>query len=335
MKDFQLLLVALIIGGVLFVGMSGTGKSSVTSSQNLGEAIRGVADGLGSIAAAQESTGDDMSLDATPEDTAVSEVDQATLEASQDVEQVKKFLVLIEEKIEVLSNDGNFNFYRHFVDIAQRNTLYAASILVSLDDTTAKKLVQNMPSDIMGTIKNFLTQPGQLGKAKQIRAEALQEFYGLVAVDEYVGSPILDINNAEWLIKLSNAEMVDLVDKLENDDKAPFLACFTPVRVAAIIESIEDDAKKATVLGFLKTIDTVDTASLDGLFARAEEKYKELKEGKTDEVQKLIDGPQYFAKLFKIFLLTREKVSWIPYLIALSYLRSYLITMFHLRKLLN
>ena len=59
-KDFQLLIVALIIGGVLFVGMSGSGKSAVSSSQNIGEAIRGVADGLGSIAAAQESSNDMM-----------------------------------------------------------------------------------------------------------------------------------------------------------------------------------------------------------------------------------------------------------------------------------
>lgn len=300
-KDFQLTIVALIIGGVLFVGMSGTGKSSVTSSQNIGEAIRGVADGLGSIAAAQEAS-DDMGMDSgggAEESGPVSEVDQATLEASQDVEQVKKFLVLIEEKIEVLSNDGNFNFYRHFIDIAQRNTLYASSILVSLGDDTAKKLVQNMPADIMTTIKNFLTQPGQLGKAKQIRAEALQEFYGLVAVDEYIGSPILEINNAEWLIKLSNAEMVDLIDKLEENDKAPFLACLTPTRVAAIIESVDDEGKRVAFLSSLKTIDTVDKSALDGLFTRAQEKYNELKDGKTDEVQKLIDGPQYFAKILQ------------------------------------
>ena len=280
--------------------MSGFGKSSVSSSQNIGEAIRGVADGLGSIAAAQDNT-NDMALDTGGDDNAgaASEVDQATLEASQDVEQVKKFLVLIEEKIEVLSNDGNFNFYRHFIDIAQRNTLYASSILVSLGDDTAKKLVQNMPADIMTTIKNFLTQPGQLGKAKQIRAEALQEFYGLVAVDEYVGSPILEINNAEWLIKLSNADMVDLVDKLDDKDRAPFLACLTPVRVAAIIESISDDGKRASLIGSLKSIDTVNTESLDGLFDRAQEKYSDLKDGKTDEVQKLIDGPQYFAKILQ------------------------------------
>ena len=74
---------------------------------------------------------------------------------------------------------------------------------------------------------------------------------------------------------------------------------FNSKRVAAIIESIEDEGKRNALSRVFKNIDTADTSTLDGLFTRAEEKFNEMREGKTDEVQKLIDGPQYFAKLLQ------------------------------------
>jgi hypothetical protein len=113
------------------------------------------------------------------------------------------FLNLVEEKIEVLSNEGNFDFYRHFIDLSEENTAYAAAILLSVKGEFAKKLLGNVPTDVIEKISHFLAEQDGLAQAKKSRRMALEQFYAAIAMDEFLDSPLIKVKDIGWLTKLS------------------------------------------------------------------------------------------------------------------------------------
>ncbi len=264
--------------------IAGVGESIVNASQQLkpqSEGASGGAPGEGGEAGA----GGGISVSG-------SEMDDSGERA-----RLEQFLNLVEEKIEVLSNEGNFNFYRHFLDFIEDDITLASAILVAVKTDTARKLLENVAPEYISLVRTHLTEAGALSKAKKNRRQALEDFYGRIAMDEYLNSPLLQIKELSWLTSLSTNDLLDLVLKVDDVERRTFFACLTPTRLTLLLEKAADAAQRKLLLEAIKEVDMVTYEDIEGIFAKIQEKSNQLQESKKEKAKTLIDGPQFFAKM--------------------------------------
>lgn len=304
LKDFQLsilslmALLGLVLLGILLGGSHKKGLSAIsTSMQGLGEALKtsssGAAVGGADSAGKGAETNGDTSGGTTAGGVGVSGGPQDII---QD-ERYKQFLTLVEEKIEVLTGENNFGFYRHFLDMVNKQVLFAASILVSVKPETARLLVEAISIEDLGKIRSFLARDGALGEAQASRGKALESFYGKISLDEFTDSPLLTLKGASWITKLTTAQLRGLVLQLSNEDQVTFLALFTPSRIVQIIESTSEEDEKAKIIEILKMVDSAKADDLPETLKRAQEKFSSQQQERLESVKKIIDNPKYFADI--------------------------------------
>lgn len=305
-EDFQLAILAGAIALAIIVasllGFLGRGKGP----DNVSQAIDHVAEGLNTIASSQaqaEGSGSDTDesekidepLKGSEEVTGSDSGD--SLSAHLDQEKIAESLKLIEEKIKILSSEGNFSFYSNLIEIIESRIEYAAALIVATPSELARQLLSNIPPSYMERMRKYLSIPGAVTKAKKMRVQALQEFYGKIALDEYIGSPLLEVNNIDWLIKLDNEALISLIADVNDEDRARVLACLSPSRVNLMLESGAEQEKLAKIINSLKEIKGVGFSDIPGLFDRMKEVHERAKKDDNENWRKMVDAPRYLAEI--------------------------------------
>jgi hypothetical protein len=304
LKEFQLLTLAAILGliGLLAASiLSGSHKKGLSS---ISKAVEAVGEGLASSVSAAgggSDTRDNDRIETSASDRAGPGPGGADLGHSglsdMEGEKLKQFVLMVEEKIEVLTKDGNFLFFRYFIDMANSSVHHAAAILVSLRSEIAKLLVENISIEEMDKIREFLSEEGALKQAQAARQDAFQSFYAKIAADEFAGSPLLDLRNISWLTRLDSAKMVDLALALQPSDQAGFLSCLTPSRLAYMVQNSSDPDRKRALIEAIKSINEASVEDVAGLFERVEAKATELAGKRREELKKIIDPARFYAEI--------------------------------------
>lgn len=302
-KDFQFLILAVIVGILALMAaviVSGSHLKGLSAMSAAMENISGSLSSTGDSAAnVSDSSGISTSVSATAGESSGVSGSAGIIEAgSFEDEKMRLFIELVEEKIQVLVRDKNFLFLQYFVDIIRSKPSYAGAILVSLNDELAKMLVDSISIEELELVKEFMLEEDALVQAQAFRQEALKSFYGRMVVDEYSNSPLLKLNGIDWLYKLTNQQLVELTLALGEDDQVVFLACFTPARIASMLEKTEESSK-ASLIHAVRQIDELKNFDLEAVFTRAEAKYLELSVAFEEKVQSLIDAPRFYADIIK------------------------------------
>ena len=293
LKNLQFILFAIILGILLLAGLfifSGAHKKGLSV---VSEAIGNVGDAITASGASSDSG---MPMEEATPDTATPKEASEPVDKGPDPEYIK-FITVVEEKIQVLSGEGNLNFFRHFADMAQNNPEYASALIVALGPETARTLTENLSVEHIGIIKEKLESAGGLERAYRMRAQALQDFYGRVAMDEYLGSPIATIKDAAWVSRLSNKDLSQLLLRLDGENLKGFLSCLTPARLGLIINSMSATEERAKVLEALKDIEQVDMKKVEEFLTAAHQAYEQMEKEGIGVVSRLFDGPRFFAKV--------------------------------------
>ena len=171
----------------------------------------------------------------------------------------EEFIEQVQEKLEVLGEEKNFAFYRAFSDLIENpDTLtYAVSILLTLDEEKAKTLLGNVSVDQVDRLREAMARQGALSEAKSVSKEALQEFYGRIAAEEFVDSPLMKLKDLTWLTKMNTDEMREFTISLDPELRPAFFACLTPGRVQSMIRSCTEAEQKTELIQSLKDLDEV------------------------------------------------------------------------------
>lgn len=295
---FQSIILGLLSGVFILIGVLLLSKTVRTGSRGFADALQS---GAGSLAGAVSAIASMMQQD-TPEEES-SQVVAKTPDAERPIQPVDRqrleaSLSLVEEKIKIMSKEGNFSFARHFADLVERKVDMAASLLVSLPEDISAKLAEALPSQGMERIQEFLESPGAYARAKSQRAESLQEFYSRIAVDEYVNSPLLKIKNTDWFLGLGSSELKDLCLRLEAKTTAALLACLSSSRVASILE-LSNPQERTKILDATKIMDSIDETGLADVLGVVEKTYSEMVASKKSAVRKLITSPRIFSQIIQ------------------------------------
>lgn len=276
-------------------GFKGGLKSLSDSLTSVGESVVAASSNLSSVFSSNESNiGDDSSSgDEKAKESSASSSENSLVET----ERIEEFLKLTEEKVEVLTQEKNFNFFRHFMDLVDENVFHAAAILVTVQSQTANALLNSLPVDYVLKIQNTITSPGGLQRAKNNRRDGLEAFYGKIAMDEFLDSPIQGIKGAEWLTSLSTADLNELVAALTDEQKKAFVACLTPTRLALMLENAKDPAQKTQIFNAIKEIDLQPPSEFEQVLGDVRQVAESLQQSKETRVKTLMNGPQFFAKI--------------------------------------
>ena len=116
-------------------------------------------------------------------------------------------------------------------------------------------------------------------------------------MDEFTNSPLANKTGIDWLIKLNNNQLLDLILGLEKDDRTSFLACFTPTRISAILEKTEDESKKDQIMASVIDVDTVTFDQVGAVFEKVSQVHEQQKKDEEEFALKLVDGPRYIASI--------------------------------------
>lgn len=310
-KDFQLLLVAVAMGIVLLITtllLSGAHKKAFGGISN---AMQALGDSLAAKSQTSDSAAGDIPTTDTESTTTSQNIKNEIAVESNPIEdkRVADFLNLVEEKVAVLSAEGNLNFYKHYIDLIDSNPTYAASILVSVDAKIAKVLVEKLSPEYIARIQNYLEEPESMAKAQSARKPALQAFFGRIAVDEFIDSPIASIKDVDWLTRLSNQEMQELSLSLNDSLRSVFFASLTPSRLASIIKSTKVEGDQQTLISTLKELTQIDGSGIEEKFSEIKTTWKNLNSSKVDTTRNLINGPRFIAEVMQeVSPLDRKKI---------------------------
>jgi flagellar motor switch protein FliG len=268
-KDFQLTAMGLVIGIVLVVAIIVGGSFFIKGLAPLSSAIETV--GL-SIETAAKTAGGGANTQISVEGGGKSHeggeagheggggahggvaVAQAELDPAE-----REFLDAVQDKIQILARDKNFSFFRTFSDMLESKTTLplAAAVLVTLDPEVAREIITHLSMEDIAKVRAYLASEGALTKAKRLRTQALSDFYGKIALEEFLDSPLIKIKDLGWLSRMSTRQMAKFAASLAGEERAVFLACLSPERTKKLIESCESDAEKGALLDALTTIDQV------------------------------------------------------------------------------
>jgi len=271
LRDFQVLLFALVGGLFAIVVAFLVGGSLAKSLKPTAEAIEKIGAGLENAAsksapapAAAAPTASSSSSESSKPDSAqrmgASMMAGAHGGAGAPVDKsFEEFIEQVQEKLEVLGEEKNFAFYRAFSDLIENpDTLtYAVSILLTLDEEKAKTLLGNVSVDQVDRLREAMARQGALSEAKSVSKEALQEFYGRIAAEEFVDSPLMKLKDLTWLTKMNTDEMREFTISLDPELRPAFFACLTPGRVQSMIRSCTEAEQKTELIQSLKDLDEV------------------------------------------------------------------------------
>lgn len=295
-RDFQLAILATILGlCTIIFGIMGS-SAFRNASTIISEAMVKVGSNIASSSAPSFDLGGESPARQQAGSGQNSEISVTSASSPFD-SKMENFLTLVEEKIEVLSNEGNFDFYRNFIDLAEENISQAAAILLAVKSEYAKKLVSNLSPEVIEKITRFLAEPDGLSSAKKARKAALEQFYASIAMDEFLESPLIKVKNIGWLTKLSTDELKNLALELDKEERSQFLACFSPTRLSLLIEKTVDTVEKDKLIDCIVDIDTVTVTEIESMFVKIEQMYSQKIKADSERVRKLVDGPHYVAKV--------------------------------------
>jgi hypothetical protein len=162
----------------------------------------------------------------------------------------EEFILYVQDKIEILAKERSFALYREtqdFVDNDQSLPM-AAALFLSLSREATIELVKGLSTSHIERLKRFLGRPGAIQECKALRNAAIQEFYGRIVVEEFAGSPIMQIKDSDWLLRLSNEELAKTTLALPVTLRSVFLACFSPIRVKKMVEASADSSSKKALV---------------------------------------------------------------------------------------
>lgn len=169
------------------------------------------------------------------------------------------YIALVQEKIEVLSRQRNLNFTSHFIDLVEDDATLpmAASILLALPKDATELLVKDINNGHIRKLNSFLAGEGGLATAKALRRQSLQRFYGRIAMGEFTGSPLAQLQQVGWLTRISSEDMAAFAAKLTDDHRAAFLACLSPERTKRMISAARTREIRHAIITMLPRLSEV------------------------------------------------------------------------------
>jgi hypothetical protein len=261
LKDFQLAGVALVLAIVILVGIMLAGKTYVKAMSPLSTALTSVGSSIETAfkSASASSGGGGRSSSASTEKEAHAGSSSVSAGAvvshagggdSQSQEEAHAFAEMIQQKVKVLLEEKSYNFFRVFIDLlTEDETLpFAASILVSIDAGSTTAIINGLSAENIARLQGFLSAEGGLLRARDLKQKALSMFYGKIAMDEFVGTPLMQLKDLSWLTKMTNVEMANFAVKLSDTDRATFMACLSPERMKFLIDAIQDPTQRTKLL---------------------------------------------------------------------------------------
>lgn len=269
-------------------GLGAMAQSITTASANIGESI--TAKAADANAAAQEAA----AIVGEAADSAHNPLD-ANWSAGQP--EFEDYLSKIQDKIDVLSRQKSFAFLREFVDMLEdpERVPTAAAILVALPNDSARVLVQDVSGAQLQKLREFMESEGGLARAKSLRRKALQEFYGKIAMFELTDSPLMAIKDAEWLTRLTSAQLAEFAAQLSDEDRPMFLACLSPYRVSKMLAATVTQKAKNALLRAIGRISQVTAQQLVAFVQKANSSEGFAKQVR--QVQPIADSFQYIGAI--------------------------------------
>jgi hypothetical protein len=209
------------------------------------------------------------------------------------------FLESVQDKIEILVKKQSFGFYRQLADMIEDETSLpqAAALVVTLEDASAKILLQGLSTGQISKIRNYLESEGAFARSRSLRKAALQEFYGRIAMDEYLGSPLMQLKDLSWLTKMSNVEVGRTLLKLDKTEQVAFLASLTPHRVQKVIEAVSDQGERLLIIDLLSQLDAVDDASVVTTLAKISQQLRANEPKGQQQAAKALDSAKFIASV--------------------------------------
>lgn len=278
LSKIQFLLLAVILGLFMFLGFFLSAGAVRKGMVALSEGVAGIGTGLKE--SRQGATGEgEAQRPAKTEETAGASEASATVPRAgagavpaafvdeEERRRVESYLVQLQDKIEVLAKDNNFAMYGELIDLIDKDQSLplAASLLLSLGQDSTRELVKGLSPGHIERLRKHLGRAGALQEAKQLRAAALQEFYGRIAIEEFSGSPIMLLNDTAWLTSMNNAQLAAFIAGLDPETQPAFLACLTPSRVQRLIESSADAEQRRAILQATLAVGKVTSKEIEAL----------------------------------------------------------------------
>ena len=240
--QFLVIAVLALVGIVAGTFVFGTALKKAMNA--VGEGIKAAGSGIGAAMSAQSEAA--VAADAPVVAEAKDENPRASADASADMLKVwapgnkdyDAFFVMVQDKIEVLNSDGRLSLRRALVDLLETESgvEVAAAVILALRPESVHLLIADLPDEPVRKLKTFLQSADAVARAKVARFEALQQFYGMIAAEEFVDSPLSKMRNLGWLTRMNNVELLSFVLDLPFADQATFLACLSPFRLTKMLE---------------------------------------------------------------------------------------------------
>lgn len=309
LQDFQIGLVAIVFGlmFVIVVMVGGTMfKSSVLpmsgALESVGNSIETAAKSMAPSQTSVSVSSDDESGRSTGragEEGAMMAPGIIGGVASQGSLEFEEFVKQVQEKIEVLSREKNFSFFRALGDMIdnKKSISLAAAVMVSFDNQTTKDIIEDLSIDQIAKIKGFLASEGGLSKAKEMRGQALSAFYGRIAMDEFVDSPLMQIKDLNWLTKMTSSEMASFTASLPEVERPVFLACLTAERVKLLLSAMTSEEDKEKIFKAISQIDQVTEDRINPVMTEISKRMATAVRDKKGATRFAVDGARYLADI--------------------------------------
>jgi flagellar motor switch protein FliG len=206
------------------------------------------------------------------------------------------FVAEVQAKVDILCREKNFSFYRIFAEMIESKSKLplAASLLVSVDRETARQIVADLSADQIAALRGFLNAEGGLLKAKELKFQALTDFYGQIAMAEFEGSPLMELRDLSWLTKKSNADLARFLCELTDEERPVFLACLSPERVKKLLEVPMDSGDRTLILRSVAGIGAVTEDSIKPTIAAIAMRAARPLES-AEPSRAAVDGAKYIA----------------------------------------
>lgn len=289
------------MGGAFKKAMGGVGEGIKAAGTGMGEAITKAKESEISAAERQAEQARTEAEAATAHAGGASAVGAPTEASpfwSPGDKDFDAFVALVQEKLEVLNADKSFVLRQAMIDLLERpgGVETAAAIVLSLPAASSRILIDDLPADQVRALKGYLEVPEAVQRAKSQRFDALQSFYGLIAAQEFVDSPLIGLKDLGWLTRMNATELTAFALALPAEDRAPFLACQSPGRISRMLASAPGPAEKEALLGAVARLGSVSA----------------------DEVKRFVQDGEKRANLAKQAEKTRGAVDHLRYLESIA-----------------
>ncbi len=277
------------VGTKIAGSVSGIGDSIVQASQVMAQEGNSAS---GSAASANlQSSDQKASHEKTENSVELSPYEQ---------EQNDRYLKLVEEKLTVLAREKNFNFLRHFSDLVVHHPAEATAIAMSLSPEISKSVVSLLNSQLVDKLAAFMSDPNAAVMVQKIKKSAIQGFYSVIVLDEFVNSPLSQVKDADWLFKLKSNEIATTALKLSGEEQAGFLSVFSSSRLKDILESLSSPQDRKTLFSALPMIKNGTKLSISTILNTAKASYDSLPGQDLGETKIIANLSEYLGSLVNL-----------------------------------